>query len=119
MIEIRIYGKGCSKCQVLAENAEQAARELGLQYSFEKVTDMGAIVDAGIMNTPALSMDGELESAGRVPGAEGIKALLSSVPPNPHSAHSAHSASASAKAACRCPAPGPCTGPLYGPCLGP
>ncbi|MGB5211522.1 MAG: thioredoxin family protein [Gammaproteobacteria bacterium] len=38
---------------------------------------MGAIVDAGIMNTPALSMDGELESAGRVPGAEGIKALLS------------------------------------------
>ena len=77
MIEIKIYGKGCSKCQVLAENAEQAARELGLQYTLEKVTDMGAIVDAGIMNTPALSVDGELKSARRVLGPEGIKALLS------------------------------------------
>jgi small redox-active disulfide protein 2 len=76
MIEIKIYGKGCSKCQVLAANAEQAARELGLEYTLEKVTDMGAIVDAGIMTTPALCIDGTLKSAGHVLSPERIKPLL-------------------------------------------
>ena len=77
MIEIKIYGKGCSKCQVLADNAEQAARELGLTYTLEKVTDMGAIVDAGIMTTPALCVDGDLKSAGHVLSPARIKPLLS------------------------------------------
>ena len=77
MVEIKIYGKGCSKCQLLARNAEQAAHELGLTYELKKVTDMGAIVDAGIMTTPALCIDGDLKSAGHVLSPERIKPLLS------------------------------------------
>ena len=76
MIEIKIYGKGCSKCQLLATNAEQAARELGLDYKLEKVTDMGAIVEAGVMTTPALCIDGDLKSMGHVLNPDKIKSLL-------------------------------------------
>ena len=77
MIAIKIYGKGCSMCQLLADNADRAARELGLTYTLEKVTDLGAIVDAGIMTTPALCVDGDLKSAGHVLSPERIKPLLS------------------------------------------
>ena len=77
MIAIKIYGKGCSKCHLLADNADRAARELGLTYTLEKVTDLGAIVDAGIMTTPALCVDGDLKSAGHVLSPERIKPLLS------------------------------------------
>ena len=39
MIKIQILGSGCPKCKKLAENAETAARTLGLEYTIEKVTD--------------------------------------------------------------------------------
>ena len=40
MTHIEVLGPGCQKCEVLYEHAEQAARELGLEYEIEKVTDI-------------------------------------------------------------------------------
>jgi small redox-active disulfide protein 2 len=76
MKTLRILGMGCAKCQTLADRTEEAARALRLEYTIEKVTDLGAIVAAGAMVTPALMVDGTLKVAGRVPTVETLKTML-------------------------------------------
>lgn len=76
MTKIQVLGPGCTKCKVLFEHAEQAAKELGLEYEIEKVTDISTIMGYGVMTTPALVVDGEIKLAGRVPSAEQLKAVL-------------------------------------------
>ncbi len=75
-VQIKILGPGCSKCEALYRHAEQAARELGIEYEIEKVTDLRAITGYGVLSTPALVIDGELKLSGRVPSSEQIKGLL-------------------------------------------
>jgi small redox-active disulfide protein 2 len=76
MIKLQVLGTGCPKCATLALNADVAARSLGLDYVLEKVTDLDAIVEAGVMSTPGLAIDGEVKSVGRVLSVEEIKRLL-------------------------------------------
>jgi len=75
-MKLEIFGSGCSKCKLLAAHAEEAARDLGIDYTIEKVTDMNAIIDAGILRTPALGVDGIIVVEGTVPSAEKIKRYL-------------------------------------------
>lgn len=75
-MKLKIYGSGCAKCQQLTKNAEAAATQLGLDYELEKVTDMNAIIDAGIMRTPALMVDDEIVVEGKVPDSDELKGLL-------------------------------------------
>ncbi|MCK4375600.1 MAG: TM0996/MTH895 family glutaredoxin-like protein [Candidatus Brocadiae bacterium] len=76
MKEVQILGTGCPKCKKLAENAEVAARELGIEYQLEKVTDIREIMEFGVMMTPALVVDGEVKAVGKVPAVEEIKGML-------------------------------------------
>ena len=73
---IQILGMGCAKCQKLEERAGQAADELKLVYQLEKVKDLQQIMAFGVMVTPALVVDGVVKVAGKVPGVEDIKKLL-------------------------------------------
>ncbi len=75
-MKFTIYGSGCAKCKQLTANAEDAASAKGLEYEVEKVTDTNAIIDAGIMRTPALAIDGEIVSEGKVINADEIQQLL-------------------------------------------
>jgi len=77
-MKLSIYGKGCKKCDQLTANAQEAAEALGMTVEIEKVTDMNAIIDAGVMNTPALAIDGELVTEGKVASAEELETLLKS-----------------------------------------
>jgi small redox-active disulfide protein 2 len=76
MVDIKILGSGCARCIRLTENAESAAKSLGIDYTIGKITDRAAIVDAGVMMTPALMVDGKIVSSGRVPSPDEIKPLL-------------------------------------------
>jgi small redox-active disulfide protein 2 len=75
-MKLQIYGSGCSKCKLLTANAETAAKTLGLQYDVEKITDINAIIDAGVMRTPALAVDGELMVQGSVASPAELEKLL-------------------------------------------
>jgi small redox-active disulfide protein 2 len=77
MLKIQIAGSGCSKCAQLYERAEAVAKELGIDYEIEKVTDMNAIIDMGVMMTPALLVNGKVKSAGKLPSQEAMKKFLS------------------------------------------
>jgi len=61
---------------VLFDHANQAARELGLEYEIEKVTDISTIMGYGVMTTPALVVNGEIKLAGRAPSVEQLKLVL-------------------------------------------
>jgi small redox-active disulfide protein 2 len=76
MVDIKVLGSGCARCIRLTENAETAAKSLGIDYTIGKITDRAAIVDAGVMMTPALMVDGKIVSSGRVPTPDEIKPLL-------------------------------------------
>lgn len=76
MKELKILGPGCAKCKKLAEQTEIAAREMGLEFTVQKVTDLVEIMGFGVMVTPALVVDGVVKVAGKVPSSEEIKAFL-------------------------------------------
>lgn len=76
MTKLQILGTGCPKCRKLAENAETAARDLGIEYEIEKVTQITEIMRFGVMVTPALVVDGQVKVAGKVVPPEEIKQML-------------------------------------------
>lgn len=75
-MKFTVYGSGCAKCKQLTANAEIAAQALGKTYEVEKVTDTNDIIDAGVMRTPALAIDGDIVVEGKVSSSKEIKALL-------------------------------------------
>jgi small redox-active disulfide protein 2 len=75
-MKIQILGSGCAKCPRLTEITEQAARELGLGYELEKVTDVKRYPDFGVMFTPALVVEGVVKVSGKVPSLDETKKLL-------------------------------------------
>ena len=76
MKKIQILGTGCPKCKKLAENAEDAAQELAIEYELQKVTDISEIMKMGVMMTPALVVDGQVKVVGKVSSTDEIKKLL-------------------------------------------
>ncbi len=73
---IQILGTGCPKCQQLSENAKVAARELGLDFELEKITDILKIIEFGVMATPALAVNGKVKLVGKVASPAEIRELL-------------------------------------------
>jgi len=76
MKKLQILGTGCPKCQKLAENAEAAAKAAGVDYELEKITDVNAMMQMGVMITPALAVDGEVKVVGKVPAPDAIRKML-------------------------------------------
>lgn len=76
MKKIQILGTGCPKCKKLAENAEAAAEELGIEYEMEKVTDINDIMEFNVVMTPALVVDGDVKSSGKLLPTDDIKDFL-------------------------------------------
>jgi len=76
MKKIQILGTGCPKCKKLAENAEAAVKQLGIDAQIEKVTDINKIMNFGVMMTPALAIDGKVKSAGKTLTVDEIKNFI-------------------------------------------
>ena len=71
-MEIKILGGGCAKCDKLERMAREVANELGTEAAFTKVKDLDAIMAYDIVSTPALVIDEEVKSSGRLPRKEEI-----------------------------------------------
>ena len=76
MKKLQILGTGCPKCHKLAEATEEAAKDLGIEYKLEKVTDITAIMSFGVMMTPALAVDGKVKVSGKIPSSDELRKLL-------------------------------------------
>jgi small redox-active disulfide protein 2 len=76
MKRIQVLGTGCPKCQQLTQNAQQAIIEAEIEGVVEKITNLQEIMKFGVMATPALAIDGEVKSSGKLLSPEEIKSLI-------------------------------------------
>jgi small redox-active disulfide protein 2 len=75
-MKIEILGPGCMRCKKLEENSKEAVKKMKVKADIIKVTDMDKIIEYGVMMTPALVIDGEIKSSGRIPEVEEIEKWL-------------------------------------------
>lgn len=75
-MEIKILGPGCAKCRKTEEMVKEALNESGVEATVEKVTDIMKIAGYGVMGTPAVVIDGEVKSVGKVPTKADINSWI-------------------------------------------
>jgi small redox-active disulfide protein 2 len=75
-MKVQILGSGCAACQEVAKNAEEAIKGRESEYEIEKVTDIAQIAMMGVMQTPAVAIDGNVKIKGKIASVEEIKAVL-------------------------------------------
>ncbi len=75
-MELKILGMGCANCRRVYANAKKAIEELGVDVKLEKVEDIDTIISFGVFMTPAVVIDGEVKSSGRIPSMEELKKWL-------------------------------------------
>lgn len=76
-MDIKVLGPGCPKCQQTEKAVKEAVAEAGVQATIEKVTDILKIGEYGVFGTPAVVVDGEVKSVGKVPTKEDVKGWIS------------------------------------------
>ena len=67
MKNVIVYGSGCSNCTVTLEKLQAFAKANDIEVQVTKETDMMAIMQAGVMSTPGVSVDGQVVHTGSVP----------------------------------------------------
>lgn len=72
-MNIKVLGPGCSKCQQTEKIVKEALTESGINASVEKITDTMEIAGYGVLGTPAVIVDGEVKSVGKISNKEDIK----------------------------------------------
>jgi small redox-active disulfide protein 2 len=76
MKKVEILGVGCQKCKFVEKRVRETIEELGIDAKVEEVTDMGKIIESGIMATPAVVVDGSVKSEGIIPTRDEIEKWL-------------------------------------------
>jgi len=71
-MKIEILGTGCPKCKKLSELTQEVIQEIDISAEITKVTKINEIIDYGVMVTPALVIDGNVKTAGKIPSKQEI-----------------------------------------------
>lgn len=73
---IKALGAGCKSCHEQYENAKQAVKDMGLSIEVEYITDMQKVMEYGVMSMPALVVNENVVSMGKVLKSADIIVLL-------------------------------------------
>lgn len=76
VMDIKVLGSGCPKCRQTEEVVKEALAEEGVIANVEKVTDALKIAGYGVFGTPAVVINGEVKSVGKIPSKEDVKSWL-------------------------------------------
>jgi small redox-active disulfide protein 2 len=66
-MDIKVLGPGCQKCQQTEKIVKEAVAEAGVEAQVEKVADTMEIAGYGVFGTPAVVVDGDVKSVGKIP----------------------------------------------------
>jgi len=72
-MEIKVLGPGCPKCRQTEKIVKEAVAESGVDAQVDKVTDAMEIAGYGVFGTPAVVIDGDVKSVGKIPKKEDVK----------------------------------------------
>jgi small redox-active disulfide protein 2 len=73
---IIVYGPGCPRCHETARVVRNLLAELDLAVDLQEVTDYQAMAAAGVLATPAVSIDGVIKVSGRIPKRDEVRGWL-------------------------------------------
>ena len=73
---IKVLGAGCMSCHEQYENAKAAVQALGLNIAVEYITDMEKVMEYGVMSMPAIVVNDQVVSMGKVLKAADVEKLL-------------------------------------------
>lgn len=77
-MEIKVLGPGCPRCQQTEKIVKEAVAETSVDAQIEKISDTMKIAGYGVFGTPAVVIDGEVKSVGKIPDKEEVKGWLKS-----------------------------------------
>jgi small redox-active disulfide protein 2 len=75
MLHVKVLGSGCANCQRLETETRAALEAAQLPFELTKVTDYAEIAGYGVLSTPALVINEQVVSAGRIPSRAKIVEL--------------------------------------------
>jgi small redox-active disulfide protein 2 len=75
-MEIKVLGPGCPKCQQTEKIVKEAVAEAGVDAQIEKVTDTMEIAGYGVFGTPAVVIDGQVKSVGKIPAKNDVQSWI-------------------------------------------
>jgi len=75
-MDIKVLGPGCPKCHQTEKIVREAVAEAGMEAQIEKVTDVMEIAGYGVFGTPAVVIDGDVKSVGKIPDKNDVKDWL-------------------------------------------
>ena len=77
IMEIKVLGPGCANCHKMEEMAKAAVKELGIDATVVKITDIMEIAKQGILSTPGLVVNGKIKHSGKpLPNLDKVKELI-------------------------------------------
>ncbi len=79
-MDIKVLGPGCPKCHETERLVREVVAESSVDAKIEKVTDLMKIAGYGVFGTPAVVVEGEVKSVGKVPKKEEIKTWIEELP---------------------------------------
>jgi len=77
-MEIKVLGPGCPKCNQTEKIVKEVVAEEGVDAQIEKVTNAMEIAGYGVFGTPAVVVNGEVKSVGKIPSKEDVKTWIRS-----------------------------------------
>ncbi len=79
IVSIKVLGSGCAKCNELETNVKAALLQLSIEVEVEHVTDFVQIAAMGVMSTPALVINDEVVSSGKVLKKDDVIAIIQKI----------------------------------------
>lgn len=73
---IKVLGAGCKTCHDQYENVREAVKAMGLSADVEYITDMEKVMEYGVMSMPAIVVNENVVTMGKVLKPEEVEALL-------------------------------------------
>lgn len=75
-MDIKVLGPGCPKCEQTAKIINEVLGETKIDAKVQKVTNLMEIAGYGVFGTPAVVIDGDVKSVGKIPKKEEVKSWI-------------------------------------------
>ena len=75
-MHIRVIGPGCKKCHETDKLVREVVRDSGSDATVEYINDIAEMAKLGIFTTPAVIVDGQVKSVGKIPSKTDIAKWL-------------------------------------------
>jgi small redox-active disulfide protein 2 len=75
-MEIKVLGTGCPNCKKTKAVVAEALKELHVDAAIIEVQDIPSIMAYGVMSTPAIVIDEQVVSAGKVPAKSQVMTII-------------------------------------------